>query len=39
MNNDIKFHNVEWRTPYALKHFDDRFELCASVIFLDTNMW
>ena len=34
MNNDIKFLNIEWRTPYPLTSFEDRFELCASVIFL-----
>ena len=38
MNNDIKFLNVEWRTPSPLKNFEDRFGLRASVIFLDSNM-
>ena len=38
MNNDIKFLNVEWRTPYPLKNFEDRFGLRASVIFLDSIM-
>ena len=38
MNNDIKFLNIEWRTPYALTYFEDRFGLSASVIFLDSNM-
>ena len=33
MNNDIKFLNIEWRTPYPLPNFEDRFELRASVIF------
>ena len=38
MNNDIKFLNIEWRTPYPLTNFEDRFGLRASVIFLDSNM-
>ena len=38
MNNGIKFLNIEWRTPYPLTDFEDRFGLCASVIFLDSNM-
>ena len=38
MNNDIKFLNIEWRTPYPLINFEDRFGLRASVIFLDSNM-
>ena len=38
MNNDIKFSNIEWRTPYPLTNFEDRFWLRASVIFLDSNM-
>ena len=40
MNNDIKFLNTEWRTPYPLtgKNFEDRFGLRASVILLDSNM-
>ena len=33
MNNDIKFLNIEWRTP-----FEDHFGLHASIIFLDSNM-
>ena len=33
MNNDIKFLNIEWRTPYPLTNFEDRFGLRASVIF------
>ena len=37
MNNDIKFLNIEWRTPYPLTNFEDRFGLCASAIFLDSN--
>ena len=40
MNNDIKFFNIEWRTPYPLTNFEDRFGLRASVIFLDSQyMW
>ena len=38
MNSDIKFLNIEWRTPYPLINFEDCFGLCASVIFLDTNV-
>ena len=38
MNNDIKFLDIEWRTPYPLPNFEDRFGLRASVIFLDFNM-
>ena len=38
MNNGIKFHNIEWRTPYPLTKFEDRFGLHASVIFLDSNI-
>ena len=34
MNVDIKFLNIEWRTPYPLKNFEDHFGLRASVIFL-----
>ena len=30
---DIKFLNIEWRTPHQLTNFEDRFGLCASVIF------
>ena len=37
MNNDIKFLDIEWRTPYPLPNFEDRFGLRASVIFLDSN--
>ena len=33
MNNDIKFLNIEWRTPYSLTNFEYRFELRAAVIF------
>ena len=33
MNNDIKFLNTEWRTPYPLTNFEDRFGLRASVSF------
>ena len=32
MNNDIKFLNMEWRTPYPLTNFENRFGLRASVI-------
>ena len=38
MNSDMKFLNIEWRTPYPLTNFEDRLGLCASVIFLDSNM-
>ena len=38
MNNDIKFLNIEWRTPYPLTNFEKRFGLHASVIFVDPNM-
>ena len=34
MNNDIKFLDIEWRTPYPLRNFEDRFGLCASSYFL-----
>ena len=37
MNNDIKFLNIEWKTPYPLTNFEDRFGLRAS-IFLDSSM-
>ena len=33
MNNDIKLHNIKWRTPYPLVDFEDRFGLRESVIF------
>ena len=33
MNNDNIFFDIEWRTPYPLTNFEDRFGLCASVIF------
>ena len=33
MNNDMKFLDIEWRTPYPLTNFEDRFGLRASVIF------
>ena len=38
MNNNIKFPYIEWRTPYPLTNFEDRFRLHASDIFLDSNM-
>ena len=38
MNNDIKFLDIEWRTPYPLTNFEERFGLRASVIFLDSNI-
>ena len=38
MNNDIKLHNIKWRTPYPLADFEERFGLRESVIFLDSNM-
>ena len=33
MNIYIKLFNIEWRTPYPLTNFEDRFGLRASVIF------
>ena len=33
MNNDIKFLNTEWRAPYPLTNFEDRFGLRAYVWF------
>ena len=38
MNNDIKFLDIEWRTPYPLTNFEDRFGLHDSAIILDSNM-
>ena len=38
MNNDIKFLNIERRTPYPLTNFEDRFGLCASSYFLDSSI-
>ena len=38
MNNGIKFLNIEWRTPYPLTNFEDRFGLCAADIVLESNM-
>ena len=38
MSNDIKFLNIEWRTPHPLTNFEDHCGLCAWVIFLDSNM-
>ena len=38
MNIYIKFLNIEWRTPYPLTNFEDRFGLRASVIFVTPNM-
>ena len=38
MNNDIKFLDIEWKTPYPLTNFEDRFGLRALFIFLDSNM-
>ena len=38
MTNDIKFPNIEWIPPYALKNFEDRFGLRASVIFSHCDM-
>ena len=32
MNNDFKYLNMEWRTPYPLKNFETHFGLRASVI-------
>ena len=34
MNINIKFLNIEWRTPYPLTNFEDRFGLRASIIFV-----
>ena len=31
MNNDIKFLNIEWRTRYSLKNFEDHFGLHACI--------
>ena len=39
MDSDIKFVNIEWRTPYPLTNFEDRFRLRASVIFLIQYVW
>ena len=36
MNICIKLSNIEWRTPYPLTNFEDRFGLRASVIFFTT---
>ena len=33
MNNDIKFLNIKWRTPYHLTNFEDRFGLHAQLFF------
>ena len=38
MNSDIKFLNIEWRTPYPLTNLEDRFGLHAPVNFWDSNM-
>ena len=38
MDNDIKFLEIEWRTPYPLTNFEGRFGLHALVIILDSNM-
>ena len=38
MNSEIKFINIEWRTPYPLTNFKDRFGLRASVVFFYSNM-
>ena len=38
MNNDIKFLNIEWITPYPLTNFEDHFGLHVSVVILDSNM-
>ena len=35
----IKSFNIEWRTPYPLSNFEDRFWLRASVIFLLQYVW
>ena len=39
MNNDIKFLDIEWRTPYPLTNFADRFGLRGSVIFRPQYVW
>ena len=39
MNSDIKFLNIEWRTPYPHIKFEDCFGLRASVIFLLQYVW
>ena len=33
MISEIKFLNIEWRTPYPLTNFEDRFGLRASLFF------
>ena len=40
MNNDIKFFNMEWRTPYPITDFEDRFgtQFFFS-FFLDSNIY
>ena len=39
MNIYIKLFNIEWRTPYSLTNFEDRFGLRASVIALLQYVW
>ena len=39
MNNDIKFRNIEWRTPNPLTTVEDHFGLRASVISVDCNIY
>ena len=34
MNSEIKFLNIEWRAPYPLTNFEDRFGLRASLFLL-----
>ena len=38
MNND-KFLNIEWRTLYSLRKFEDHFGLHASDIFRPQYVW
>ena len=37
MNIYIKLFNIEWRTPYPLTNFEDRFD-CVSRLFFYSNM-
>ena len=38
MNIYIKLFKIEWRTPYPLTNFEDRFGLRASVIFFYSDL-
>ena len=39
MKSDIKFLNIEYRAPYSLTNFEDRFRFRVSVIFLLQYVW